>query len=240
MNALTTMSGLEPLGLTEGQTLAVTGGAGLLASYVIGIAKRRGLRVLADAKPEDEELVRGFGADVRAPAWRRVGRGHARLLPAAWMRCTTRGTVHAQRVGQGVRGGRSNSSPSEAGTATTSRRASMSTPSTLDGRRAHRLAGGGPCARLPQRAGAHVAETSPPERAGDAQRRLEAGGLRGLAVIVFPEGAAECDDAFAGRRSKARNPGPARREPRGTAARRGRRGPGAGRRRRAGARRGVR
>ena len=32
-----------------------------------------------------------------------------------------------------------------------------------------------------------VAETYPPEQAADAQRRTEAGGLRGRAVIVFPE-----------------------------------------------------
>lgn len=67
MNALTAIAGLEPLGLTKGRTLAVTGGAGLLASYVIGIAKHRGLRVLADASPEDEALVRSFGADVLLP-----------------------------------------------------------------------------------------------------------------------------------------------------------------------------
>jgi NADPH:quinone reductase-like Zn-dependent oxidoreductase len=67
MNGLTARSGLELLGLKEGDTLAVTGGAGLLASYVIPLAKERGLRVIADAKPEDEELVRSFGADVVVP-----------------------------------------------------------------------------------------------------------------------------------------------------------------------------
>ena len=30
-----------------------------------------------------------------------------------------------------------------------------------------------------------VADTYPPERAADAQRQMEAGGLRGRAVIVF-------------------------------------------------------
>jgi NADPH:quinone reductase len=63
MNGLTALLGLELLALPAGATLAVTGGAGLLASYVIALARERGLRVLADAKPEDEELVRGFGAD---------------------------------------------------------------------------------------------------------------------------------------------------------------------------------
>ena len=67
MNGLTAESGLDMLGLSDGQTLAVAGGAGLLASYVIVLAKERRLRVIADAKPEDEELVKGFGADVVVP-----------------------------------------------------------------------------------------------------------------------------------------------------------------------------
>jgi NADPH:quinone reductase len=55
------------LGLSEGDTLAISGGAGLLCSYVIPLAKERGLRVIADAKPEDEALVKSFGADVVVP-----------------------------------------------------------------------------------------------------------------------------------------------------------------------------
>ena len=42
MNGLTAMGGLEMLGLREGGTLAVAGGAGLLGSYVIGVASMRG------------------------------------------------------------------------------------------------------------------------------------------------------------------------------------------------------
>ena len=64
MNGLTAMRGLEMLGLKEGETLAVAGGAGLLGSYLIPLAKEQGLRVITDANPEDEELVRSFGADV--------------------------------------------------------------------------------------------------------------------------------------------------------------------------------
>jgi len=67
MNGLTALLGLDMLALAAGQTLAVSGGAGLLASYVIPLAKIRGLRVIADAKSEDEALVRGFGADVVLP-----------------------------------------------------------------------------------------------------------------------------------------------------------------------------
>ncbi len=67
MNGLTALLGLDLLGLGPGQTLVVSGGAGVLGSYVIPLARERGLRVIADAAPEDEELVRSFGADVIVP-----------------------------------------------------------------------------------------------------------------------------------------------------------------------------
>jgi NADPH:quinone reductase-like Zn-dependent oxidoreductase len=62
-NGLTALRALEQLDLAPGSTLLVTGGAGLLASLAIPLAKRAGLRVLADAGESDEELVRGYGAD---------------------------------------------------------------------------------------------------------------------------------------------------------------------------------
>ncbi|MGZ4172291.1 MAG: quinone oxidoreductase family protein, partial [Solirubrobacteraceae bacterium] len=67
MNGLTALRGLELLGLAEGETLAVSGGAGLLASYVIALAHEQGLWVIADAKAGEEDVVRGFGAEVVVP-----------------------------------------------------------------------------------------------------------------------------------------------------------------------------
>ena len=64
MNGLTALRALELAGLGKGQYLAVSGGAGLLAHYAIAAAKRQGLRVIADAKPEEAHLVRSYGADV--------------------------------------------------------------------------------------------------------------------------------------------------------------------------------
>ena len=61
MNGLTALLSLELLDLAPGQTLGVSGGAGLLASYLIPIAKQRGLRVVTDAAPDDEALVREVG-----------------------------------------------------------------------------------------------------------------------------------------------------------------------------------
>ena len=187
MNALTAISGLEPLGLTEGQTLAVTGGAGLLASYVIGIAKHRGLRVLADASPEDEALVRSFGVDVVLP------RGEAMveaMLETAWggVDAVFDTALLTRSVFPGIREGGSivpvrgwDGDDVEAGI-----HVHPVSVWTVVGRtdwleEARALASSG--VLVPR-----VAGTYPPEAAGDAQRRMEAGGLRGRAVIVFGDG----------------------------------------------------
>ncbi len=47
-----------------GQTLAVTGAAGAVGGYAMQLAKAEGLRVIADASPEDEQLVKELGADM--------------------------------------------------------------------------------------------------------------------------------------------------------------------------------
>ena len=64
MNGLTAIHALDVAELSAGQTLAVTGGAGWLAYLTVVLAKLRGLRVVADAKRAEVELVRGYGADV--------------------------------------------------------------------------------------------------------------------------------------------------------------------------------
>jgi len=64
MTGLTALNALEIAALKKGQILAVSGGAGLLAQYAIAAAKQRGIKVIADAKSADAELVRGYGADI--------------------------------------------------------------------------------------------------------------------------------------------------------------------------------
>jgi NADPH:quinone reductase-like Zn-dependent oxidoreductase len=184
MNGLTAFVGLEQLGLDEGQTVVVTGGAGLLASFVIPTAKLRGLRVLADAKPEDEELVRSFGADEVLP------RGD--------------GFVDAVReaVPEGVDGvydtallGRSMFPAIREGGGLAYVRA-WDGDDVEDGVTIHRVWVGDVVERTDWLRELHdlasrgvlqlrVAETYPPERAADAHRVMDAGGLRGRAVIVF-------------------------------------------------------
>ena len=184
MNGLTALHGLDLLGLVEGQTLAVTGGAGLLASYVIAIAKDRRLHVLADASPEDEELVRNFGADVVLPRGAKLAAAVREAVPEGVdavfdTALLGRSMFAAIRDGGAiavVRGWDGDDVEQGIGI----QRVMVGT--VLDRTdwllEARELAERGVLAL-------RVADTYPPEQAADAQRRMEAGGLRGRAVIVF-------------------------------------------------------
>jgi NADPH:quinone reductase len=184
MNGLTAKLGLELLGVESGQTLAVTGGAGLLGSYVIVLAKQLGLRVIADAKPEDEDLVRSFGADLVLPRGERfvaavleaVPDGVDALYDTALLHEAVFGAIRDHGVMVVVRGWK----PEETERGIEVRQVSVGTvldrtdwleelrPLASDGRLQLRVAG-----------------TYPPERAAEAERIMEAGGLRGRALIVF-------------------------------------------------------
>lgn len=67
LNALTADQALELIAPREGQTLVVTGAAGGVGGYAVQLATRRGLRVVAMAGAQDEELVRGLGATAFVP-----------------------------------------------------------------------------------------------------------------------------------------------------------------------------
>ncbi len=184
MNGLTAMLGLELLGLAAGQTLAVSGGAGLLASYVIALAKVRDVRVIADAKPDDEALVRSFGADVVLPrgegfpaAVREVVPGGVEgLFDTALL---GRGAFQAIRDGGAmvvVRGWDGSDPERDIQIHPVWVRTALERTDWLLELR--ELASQG-------RIALRVAAEYPPEQAAEAQRAMEAGGLRGRAVIVF-------------------------------------------------------
>ena len=184
MNGLTALRGLELLGLDAGATLLVTGGAGLLASYVIPIAKLHGLRVLADAAPADEELVRGFGADVVLPrgdecveaVLAEAPGGVDAVYDTALM---GRGAFPAIRTGGALVYVRSwDGDDVEDGITIHQVQVAEVLERTDWLRELSDLAARGVLAL-------RVAATFPPERAADAHRLMEAGGLRGRAVIVF-------------------------------------------------------
>ena len=184
MNGLTARLGLQLLGLEAGQTLAVSGGAGLLASYAIALAKVSGLRVIADAQPTDQELVRSFGADVVVPrgegfsaAVREAAAGGvdalfdtALLGQAAFPALRDGGAMAVVR-------GWDDSTPERG--IEIRQIAVVSVLERTDWLQELReLASDG-------RIALRVAGEYPPEQAAEAQRLMAAGGLRGRTVIVF-------------------------------------------------------
>jgi NADPH:quinone reductase-like Zn-dependent oxidoreductase len=184
MNGLTALLGLDLLALPEGVTLAVTGGAGLLASYVIPLAKERGLRVLADAKPEDEALVRGFGADTVVPrgdgfvaAVREAfPDGADGLYDTALLKGDALGAIRDGGAIAVVRGWDDGDAERGIDVRPVWVRTVLDRTDWLE-----HLREGASAGRLALR----VAGEYPPERAADAHALMEAGGLRGRALIVF-------------------------------------------------------
>jgi NADPH:quinone reductase-like Zn-dependent oxidoreductase len=189
MNGLTARMSLDMLALVPGQTIGVTGAAGVLGGYVVQLASAAGLRVLADAAPADEALVRGFGADVV------VERGEQ--LAAAWRVSVPAGldaVVDAALIGAPIL-----PAIRDGGALARVRGAGERGVSPLEPERGivfHQVrvpAYGGDRARLEdlrERAERgeltlRVAATYSPEQAADAHRRLEAGGTRGRLVIEF-------------------------------------------------------
>jgi NADPH2:quinone reductase len=185
MNGLTALRGLELLDLADGETLAVSGGAGILASYVIALAHERGLRVLADAKPEDEELVRSFGADVVLPrsddfaaAVRAVEPdGVAAVYDTALLGRDAFGAIRDGGRLVAVRGW-DEDAPTERGIEVRPVWVRDVLQRTEWLEQLRELASAG---RLALR----VAGEYPPERAGEAHRAMDAGGVRGRLLITF-------------------------------------------------------
>ena len=184
MNGLTALRALELAALRKGQFFAVSGGAGLLARYAIAAAKRQGQQVIADAKAEEVELVRSYGADIvveRGPHFagairRQVPAGVDALLDTALLAEQSFGAIADDGVYIPVRGWADK--PSERGIRIKPVLVSEVLERTewLELLRDMVAAG-----EIKLR----VAGEYAPERVADAQRALEAGVLRGRAVILF-------------------------------------------------------
>ena len=184
MNGLTALLALEIASLSAGQTLAVSGGAGLLAHYAIAAAKRQGLRVIADAKPEEAELVRGYGADIvveRGPGFAaairlEVPEGVDALLDTALLNEQSFPAIRDGGLYIPVRGW--DGTPVERGLQVKPVMVSEALERTDMLEQLRDLVASG-AIKL------RVAGEFPLDRAADAQRLLAAGGLRGRTVIVF-------------------------------------------------------
>jgi NADPH:quinone reductase-like Zn-dependent oxidoreductase len=185
MNGLTVRLALDQLALKPGQTLGVTGAAGAVGGYAVELGVSEGLRVIAVARPQDEAVVKRFGAETFVPsgdaAIRRVHDaapgGVDGLIDAAVL---DGAALPAIRDGGKLATVRGFAGPTERGITIAPVRV---TNYVLNGEALDRLGRLVAEGRLTLR----VAETFPPERAADAQRKMAAGGTRGRLVIVFKE-----------------------------------------------------
>lgn len=183
MNGLTARQSLDQLALRPGQTIAVTGAAGAYGGYVVQLAKHDGLRVIADASPADESLVRDLGADVVVPRGDDIADQVRRVIPDG-VDGLADGAVLAQLAVGAVRDG--GAFVSVRGWTGTDERGIIFHRTSVRNYD-HR------CDLLDQLrqqveervVTLRVAATFPPEQAADAHRRLEARGTRGRCVIVF-------------------------------------------------------
>jgi NADPH:quinone reductase len=183
MNALTVRAALDELALRPGQTLGVTGAAGAVGGYAIQLGRAEGLRIIADASPADQALVRGLGAHAVVPrgpglATRIRGvvpSGVDALLDAAVMGAPVLGAV---KDGGQVVAVRPFSGETDRG---------IKVSLVLVFKHLHE---GQTLARLAELAAKkvltlRVADVLPAERAAEAHRRFAAHGVRGRLVLTF-------------------------------------------------------
>lgn len=183
MNGLTARLALDLLALEPGQVIAVTGAAGSFGGYVVQLAKADGLRVVADASASDEALVRSLGADVVLPRGDDIAE-RIRAVEPAGVDGLADGSVQNELALPAVRDGggfatvRGWQGPSERGITIHQVwvREYGQEQARLD-RLRQQVDEGAVSLR--------VAGTFPPAQAGEAHRRLEAGGTRGRLIIEF-------------------------------------------------------
>lgn len=184
MNGLTALRALDLAGLRPSDVFAVSGGAGLLASYAIPAAKRQGLTVIADARPDEIDLVRSYGADMvveRGPAFAdairaMVPEGASSLLDTAVLGESAFGAIDDGGVYLPVRGW--SGKPGERGIDIRPVFVSEVLQRTEWLEQLRALVDSGDITL-------RVTGEYAPTEAADAQNALDAGGLRGRPVIVF-------------------------------------------------------
>jgi NADPH2:quinone reductase len=184
MNGLTAFLALDLLALTPGSFVGVTGAAGAVGGYAVGLAKARGLRVVADASEADRRMVTRLGADVVVSR----GAGVAvRMQDAA--QGPLDGVIDAAMYGPellaGVRDGggiavlRAYDWSSERGISTQL----VKVPTYFErGDKMRELVDFVNADVLQLR----VSRVLPVDEVGEAHRALEAGGLRGRQVLEWP------------------------------------------------------
>ncbi|GAA4603015.1 NADP-dependent oxidoreductase [Actinoallomurus liliacearum] len=180
LNVLTADQALDLLDLRAGQTLLITGAAGAVGGFATELAALRGIRVVAVAGAQDEEPVRGLGAEIFVPRTRELSAAVRSVVPGG-----VDAAIDAAVVGlpalEAVRGGGAfvavvggAAPPALRGTRV------ANVWIRADGPRLAELALLAADGRLTPR----VAGTFPLTEAATAHRLLEKSGLRGRPVLV--------------------------------------------------------
>ncbi|MDO9407950.1 NADP-dependent oxidoreductase [Patulibacter sp.] len=183
MNALTAILGLDLLDLPSGATLLVTGGAGWLATLAMPLARERGLRVIADARPDEHDRVREHGADEVVDRGDGLTDRVRALAPGGVDGVFDTALVGPPLFGAIRDGGgwavvRGQDDETERGIVRHAVWVKTRLEDTAALEHVRDLATAG---HLPMT----VAESYPAARAADAHRRQEAGGVRGRLVLTF-------------------------------------------------------
>jgi NADPH:quinone reductase-like Zn-dependent oxidoreductase len=185
MNGLTVRQAFDMLGLKPGDTLAVTGAAGAVGGYTIELGVTEGLRVIAVAAPKDEPLLKAMGAEAVVPRGEDAAQRIRDIVPGG-----VDGLIDAALIGPpilaAIRDGGGLAAvrefPGESERGITIHRVGVAGYS-------QNQAALEQLGRLVEekKLTLRVAETFPPERAAEAHRKLEAGGVRGRLVVVFSD-----------------------------------------------------
>ncbi|HWN32102.1 MAG TPA: NADP-dependent oxidoreductase [Pseudonocardia sp.] len=188
MNAMTARVALDALALRPGQTLAVTGAAGAFGGYTVQLAKADGLRVIADAAPADEQLVRTLGADDVVARGDDVADRIRALVPAGVPGLADGAVLDARALAAVADGGGLAVVRGWSGEAESVQRG-ITVHQVLVSRRATDTAA---LQRLSRQAEdgvltLRVADVLPAAQAEHAHRLLAAGGLRGRLVLDFTQ-----------------------------------------------------
>jgi NADPH2:quinone reductase len=183
MNGLTVRTALDMLALPPGATLAVTGSAGIVGQYAIQLGRHDGLTVIGDAAPADIELIESFGADPVVPRGEGMVTAIRELYPDG-----VDAVIDAALLGPAVIG-----AVRDGGQLLAVRpfqgepERDITIHLVLVGNHLHE---GHRIAELADLVTEgvltlRVAEVLPVDRAAEAHRRLEAGGVRGRLVLKF-------------------------------------------------------
>jgi NADPH:quinone reductase-like Zn-dependent oxidoreductase len=185
LNATTAQLSLDALGLPPETTVAVLGGAGAVGGYAMQLAKANGLRVLSDAAPPDEKLVRSLGADIVVERGSQVASRIRSALPHGAPGLIDASTLDARALPAVADNGglvtlKGWSGPSERGITIHPVSSFGSSTDTALFDRLRRQAQDGILTL-------RVGELLPAGQAAEAHRRLAAGGIRGRLVLDFSQ-----------------------------------------------------